>query len=108
MKRLFVIVPLLLAATTVVAAPPGPPPGPPIEKIAAQMNLDSTQTAEVKRIMEQARARMDDAARESMAQADVELANVLTGDQIKEFKQLMQASRPHGRLPGSPPPSNDQ
>jgi Spy/CpxP family protein refolding chaperone len=108
MKRLTIATAALLAGTTALASPPGPPPGPPVERIAAQMGLDTTQTAEVKRIMDEARARIDAAVRASMAQADTELATVLTVEQVTEFKQLMQAARPHGPPPGSPPPSTDQ
>jgi Spy/CpxP family protein refolding chaperone len=108
MKRLIVVTAALLAGTTALAAAPGGPPGPPIERIAAQMGLDSTQTAEVKRITSEARARIDAAVSESMTQADAELANVLTVEQLTEFKKLMQAARPHGPPPGSPPPSTDQ
>ena len=104
MKHLVAAAILLLADTTVLAAPPGPP----TEKIASQLGLDSYQTAEVERIMKEARARIDAAARDSMAQADAELATVLTVEQLNEFKKLMQANRPHGRPPGSPPPSTDQ
>lgn len=107
MKRLIATFALMLAGATALAAPPGPP-GPPIEKIAAQMGLDATQTAEVKRIMDAAHARIQAAIQESMAQADVELATVLTVEQANEFKKLMQAARPHGPPPGSPPPSTDQ
>lgn len=107
MKRLIATATLLLAGATVLAAPPGPQ-GPPTERIAAQLGLDSYQTAEVERIMKEARARVDAAARDSMAQADAELATVLTVEQLSEFKKLMQAARANGRPPGSPPPSTDQ
>ena len=98
---------LLFTGSAALAAPPGPP-GPPVEKIAAQMGLDATQTAEVKRIMDAAHERIHAAVEASMAQADAELATVLTVEQINEFKKLMQAARPHGPPPGSPPPSTDQ
>lgn len=105
MKRLITVtVALLLTGAAALGAPPGPP----IEKIAAQMGLDSTQTAEVKRIMDEAHMRIEAAVRESLAQADAELATVLTVDQLNEFKKLMQAARPHGPPPGSPHPSTDQ
>ena len=107
MKAL-VAVAAVLAGSTALAAPPGGPPGPPIERIAAQMGLDSTQTAAVRKIMSDARDRIDAAMTASMAQADEELATVLTVEQVNEFKKLMQASRPHGPPPGSPPPSTDQ
>lgn len=72
------------------------------------MGLDATQTAEVKRIMDAAHARIQAAVQASMEQADAELATVLTVEQVNEFKKLMQAARPHGPPPGSPPPSTDQ
>ena len=107
MKALIAAVAVLLTGSAALAAPPGPP-GPPVDKIAAQMGLDATQTAAVKQIMAAARARIDVAVKESMAQADSELATVLTVEQVNEFKKLMQAERPHGPPPGSPPPSTDQ
>ena len=107
MKAL-VAVAAVLAGSTALAAPPGGPPGPPIERIAAQMGLDSTQTAEIKKIMATARQRVDAAVKASTTQADAELANVLTVEQVNEFKKLMRASRPHGPPPGPPSPSTDQ
>ncbi len=103
MKRLIATATLLLAGATVFAAPPGPP----IERIATQLGLDAYQTAEVERIMNEARARIDDDVKDSMAQADAELAAVLTVEQLNELKKQMQAARPHGP-PSSPPPSTDQ
>jgi hypothetical protein len=108
MKALIATVAAMLVGPAALAAPPGGPPGPPIDRIATEMGLDATQTAAVKQIMADARARIDAAARQSMAQADTELATVLTVEQVTEFKKLMQASRPHGPPPGSPPPSTDQ
>ena len=104
MKRLIATATLLLAGATVLAAPPAPPTA----RIAAQLGLDSYQTTEVERIMKEARARIDAAAKDSMAQADAELATVLTVEQLSEFKKLMQAARANGRPPGSPPPPTDQ
>ena len=108
MKALIAAVAALLVGSAALAAPPSGPPGPPIDQIAEQMGLDATQTAAVKNIMADARQRIDTAMKESMAQADAELATVLTVEQVNEFKKLMQASRPHGPPPGSPPPSTDQ
>jgi hypothetical protein len=108
MKPLIATLAALLVGSAALAAPPGGPPGPPVDRIASQMGLDATQTAAVKQIMADARSRIDAAVKESMAQADSELATVLTVEQVAEFKQLMQASRPHGPPPGSPPPSTDQ
>ena len=108
MKALIAAVAALLAGSAALAAPPSGRSGPPIERIAAQMGLDATQTAAVEQIMAAARERIDAAVKESMAQADAELATVLTVEQVNEFKKLMQASRPHGPPPGSPPPSTDQ
>ena len=108
MKALIAAVAALLVGSTALAAPPSGRSGPPIERIAAQMGLDATQTAAVEQIMAAARERIDAAVNESMAQADAELATVLTVEQVNEFKKLMQAARPHGPPPGSPPPSTDQ
>ena len=108
MKALIAAVAALLVGSAALAAPPSGPPGPPIDQIAEQMGLDATQTAAVKNIMAAARQRIDTAMKESMAQADAELATVLTAEQVNEFKKLMQASRPPGPPPGSPPPSTDQ
>ena len=108
MKALIATVAALLVGSAALAAPPSGPPGPPIDRIAAQMGLDATQTAAVKQIMAAARERVDAAMKESMAQADAELATVLTVEQVTEFKKLMKASRPHGPPPESPPPSTDQ
>ena len=108
MKALIAAVAALLVGSAALAAPPSGPPGPPIDQIAEQMGLDATQTAAVKNIMAAARQRIDTAMKESMAQADAELATVLTVEQVNEFKKLMQASRPHGPPPGSPPPPTDQ
>ena len=108
MKALIAAVAALLAGSAALAAPPSGPPGPPIDRIAAQMGLDATQTAAVKQIMAAARERVDAAVKASTTQADAELANVLTVEQVNEFKKLMQAARPHGPPPGSPPPSTDQ
>ena len=108
MKALIAAVAALLVGSAALAAPPSGPPGPPIDQIAEQMGLDATQTAAVKNIMAAARQRIDTAMKESMAQADAELATVLTVEQVNEFKKLMQASRPHGPPPESPPPSTDQ
>ena len=108
MKALIAAVAALLVGSTALAAPPSGRSGPPIERIAAQMGLDATQTAAVEQIMAAARERIDAAVNESMAQADAELASVMTVEQVNEFKKLMQAARPHGPPPGSPPPSTDQ
>ena len=108
MNALIAAVAALLVGSTALAAPPSGRSGPPIERIAAQMGLDATQTAAVEQIMAAARERIDAAVNESMAQADAELATVLTVEQVNEFKKLMQAARPHGPPPGSPPPSTDQ
>ena len=108
MKALIAAVAALLVGSTALAAPPSGRSGPPIERIAAQMGLDATQTAAVEQIMAAARERIDAAVNESMAQADAELATVLTVEQVTEFKKLMKASRPHGPPPESPPPSTDQ
>src|SRR5262245_42519104 len=106
------------------AAPPGGPPrgGPPIERIAQDLNLDETQKAEVKRILDAQRAKHE-AARErlrasgqrpdretmraQMEQDDQELtqqlSGVLTPEQLQKFKQRQAERRQHMRE--GPPPA---
>ena len=112
MKRRSPIIALLALACAPAFAgpgPSGPPPGPPpIDWIAEKLGLDETQKSEVKRIMDETRARMDAAAKQSIAQADAELANVLTTEQLSEFKKLMKEARRHGPPPLDPSPSTNQ
>ena len=112
MKRRAPIIALLALACAPALAgpgPSGPPPGPPpIVRIAEQLGLDDTQKSEAKRIMDEARARTDAAARQSMAEADAELANVLTAEQLSEFKKLMKEARRHGPPPPDPSPSTNR
>jgi len=97
---------LMMACTTAVAGPPFAPPR--IDQVVEKLGLDETQKSEVTRIMQEARARVDAAAKQSMDQADAELANVLTAEQLSEFKKLMQAARPHWPPPPDPSPSTNQ
>jgi Spy/CpxP family protein refolding chaperone len=112
MKRRFPIIALLVLACAAALAdhgPSGPLPGPPpIDWIAEQLGLDETQKSEVKRILDETRARMDAAAKQSMAETDAELANVLTTEQLSEFKKLMKEARRHGPPPPDPSPSTNQ
>jgi Spy/CpxP family protein refolding chaperone len=100
---------LMMTCATAVAGPPGPPFAPPqIDQVAEKLGLDETQKSEVSRIMQDARARVDAAAKQSMDEADAELANVLTTEQLSEFKKLMQAARPRWPPPPDPSPSTNQ
>jgi Spy/CpxP family protein refolding chaperone len=81
--------------------------GPPVDEIATKLGLNDYQSAEMTRILEAAHARMEAERRASMAQVDAELANVLTAEQLAEFKKLMQERRRDRRGPPSdPPPSS--
>jgi len=116
---------LILGAQAAMAAdPPAPPPrgGPPIERLAQDLNLDETQRAEVKRILDAQRAKHE-AAREQMRasgqrpdretmraqmqQDDQELmeqlSGVLTPDQLQKFKQRQAERRQH--MHEGPPPA---
>ena len=104
--------------------PPGPPPrggGPPIEMMARQLGLDDAQKTEVKRILEEQRARHETERKQFEAtgqrptpeemhatfqQHDQELtqalSGVLTADQLTKLK-AMQAERREHRHRGPPP-----
>jgi len=124
---------LILGAQAALAAdPPGPPPGgpprggPPIERIAQDLNLDETQKAEVKRILDAQRAKHE-AAREQlrasgqppdretmraqMAQDEQELetqlSTVLTPEQLTKFKQRQAERRQHMHEGPPPPPPGE-
>jgi hypothetical protein len=129
MKRLtFALSALLLTAYAVHAQTPpagGPPRGgPPFERIATELNLDENQKPEVKRILEELRAKHE-AEREKFKasgtrptpeemrarmQADdaalyEQLKGVLRTDQLEKFKQLQEQRRQHmGRM--GPPPTD--
>ena len=127
MKRLtFALSALLLTAYAVHAQtpPPGGPPrgGPPFERIAQALNLDETQKPEVKRILEELRAKHE-AEREkfrasgtrptpeqmqAQMQADdaallTQLQGVLRTDQLDKWKQLQEQSRQRMKQMGPPP-----
>lgn len=80
--------------------------GSPGERIAAELELDDTQSAEVKRIFTEAEQRMEAARTENRQKVEAELANVLTAEQMAEFKQIM-AERRHGRRPSRLPASGN-
>ena len=121
---------LALASAVALADPPaGPPPGmrgPPIERLTKDLGLNESQQAEVKRIFEAQRAKMD-ADRASFEasgtrpdpetmhalhqQVDAELhqqlAAVLTPEQLTKFDEIRKRQRPPGPPPGedgAPPP----
>jgi hypothetical protein len=116
-----------LALADPPAGPPpgGPPRGPPIERIAKDLNLDSGQTAEVKRILEAQRSKMDAEraqfeasgtrpsreemqAKHEQMDADLhqQLAGVLTSDQLAKFDEMRKKHRgpPPGERPDREPP----
>ena len=104
--------------------PSGPPPrggGPPIEMMARQLGLDDAQKTEVKRILDEQRARHEverkqfeatgqrptpEEMRATFQQHEQELtqalSSVLTADQLTKFKAL-QAERREHRHRGPPP-----
>ncbi len=108
-KTLLSAVALGLACQLALADTTTRPPrgGPPIDEIATQLGLNDYQKTEMKRIFDEAHARMEAQRKASMAQVDSELATVLTAEQLTEFKKLMQERR-HDRRgpPPGPPPSN--
>jgi Spy/CpxP family protein refolding chaperone len=120
---------LILGAQAAMAAdppglPPGGPPrgGPSIERLAQDLNLDETQKAQVKSILDAQRAKHE-AAREQMRasgqrpdretmraqmeQGDQELvqqlSGVLTPEQLQKFKQRQAERRQH--MHEGPPPA---
>jgi hypothetical protein len=127
MKRLtFALSALLLTAYAAHAQtpPPGGPPrgGPPFERIAQDLNLDDNQKPEVKRILEEQRAKHQ-AEREkfrasgtrptpeqmqAQMQADdaallAQLKGVLRTDQLDKWKQLQEQRRQRMKQMGPPP-----
>jgi len=127
MKRLtFALSALLLTAYVAHAQtpPPGGPPrgGPPFERIAQALNLDDNQKPEVKRILEEQRAKHE-AEREkfrasgtrptpeqmqAQMQADdaallEQLKGVLRTDQLDKWKQLQEQRRQRMKQMGPPP-----
>jgi hypothetical protein len=132
MKRFsFALAALLLAAYTVNAQspPPGGPPrgGPPFERIAKELALDENQKPEVKRILEEQRAKREaerekfmasgqrptpEEMRTRMEQSDAALLQQLTGvlrsDQLDKWKAMQAERRQHMRMgppPGGAPPA---
>lgn len=123
---------LALAATLLVAQaalaqqpPPGPPPrgGPPLEQIAHELGLDDAQKAEVKRVLDEQRARRDSERKQfeasgqrptpeqmktMMQQHEQELttalSSVLSPEQLAKFKAIQQERRQHMRNGPPPPP----
>jgi Spy/CpxP family protein refolding chaperone len=105
--------------------PSGPPPrggGPPVEMMARQLGLDDAQKVEVKRILEEQRARHEterkqfaatgqrptpEEMRATFQQHEQELtqalSGVLTADQLTKFKALQVERREHRRH--GPPPA---
>lgn len=134
MKRvMYALSILILGAQAALAAdPPGPPPGgpprggPPLERIAQDLNLDETQKAEVKRILDAERAKHE-AAREQMRasgqrpdretmraqmqqndqELEQQLSTVLTPEQLQKFKQRQAERREHMREGPAPAPSGE-
>lgn len=108
MKRMILTAVALALVSPVALADPSMPPrgAPPIDEIATKLQLDDTQKAEVKRILDAAHQRMEAARKANMQQVDNELAAVLTVEQLTQFKKLMQEGRRRGPPPGPPPSSN--
>src|SRR5262245_21662721 len=128
--RTTLIATLALASSVALAdPPPGARPGmrgPSAERLAQDLGLNESQQAEVKRILEAQRARMDAdrqqfeasgtrPSREEMhakhEQADAEvrqqLSTVLSADQLAKFDEIRKRQRPPGPPPGEngePPP----
>lgn len=99
---------MALACNLALAGPPDGQrrPGPPMEKLTAELDLDDTQAAEVRKIFAAAESRMQAARQENRTQLEADLANVLSAEQMTEFKQIMADARKQRRHPG-PPPSDD-
>lgn len=128
MKRhAFLLVALVAGGLAFADEHQGPPPGgpgrggPPIERLAQDLGLDATQTAQVKQILEAQHAKMEaDRAqfeasgtrpsREEMhakhqqmdAELDQQLSTVLTPEQLAKFKEMRARRHPMGPPPGAP------
>jgi hypothetical protein len=126
MKRLSVALAAMVLAAQAVHAqspPEGGPPrgGPPFEMIAKQLDLDETQKPEVKRILDEQRAKRETEREKFMAsgqrptpeemtarmeKADAEVLQQLTGvlrtDQLDKWKALQAERRQRMRM--GPPP----
>lgn len=127
MKRITFALPIVLLAAAYAVNAQSPPPGgpmrgPPFEQIAKDLNLDESQKPEVKRILEEQRAKREaereqfrssgqrptpDEMRTRMQQADAELLDKLKGvlrtDQLAKWKQMQEERRAHMRSMGPPP-----
>ncbi len=127
MKRLALALPAALFTAQLAIAqqfPPGPAPrgGPPVEMMAKQLGLDDTQKTEVKRILDELRARRETERKQYEAsgqrptpeemktmrqQHDQELvqalSSVLTPDQLTKFKAIQAQRGEHMRH--RPPPA---
>ena len=127
MKRLTLALSAALFTAQLALAqqpPQGLPPrgGPPIEMMARQLDLDDAQKTEVKRILDEQRARHETERKQFEAtgqrptpeemhatfqQHDQELtqalSGVLTADQLTKFKAMQAERREHGRR--GPPPA---
>jgi len=121
MKRFTFALPALLLFTAQFALaqqsgpPPGPPRGgPPIERIAKDLNLDDNQKAEVQRILDAQREKREAAraqfqasgqrpsreemqARMQQDEQDLlqQLSGVLNTEQLAKFKQMQEERRKH-------------
>jgi len=106
MKRLLIPTSLLLLiAAAASAQPPGPPPhgGPPIDEIASQLGLTDAQKTEVKRIFDEAHARMEAQREQMRSDVDQQLALILTPEQLEQFQALMKQGPRGGRRPPTEP-----
>jgi Spy/CpxP family protein refolding chaperone len=114
----------LSAAAAMADPPPGPPPGmrgPGIERLTKDLSLNESQQAEVKRIFDAQRTKMDAQrqqfeasgtrptheemrAHHEQADADLhqQLAAVLSAEQLAKFDELRKRQRP-----GGPPRGED-
>jgi Spy/CpxP family protein refolding chaperone len=78
-----------LAAVTVSAAEPGRRhAGPPIERLAAQLELDDTQKAEVQRIFQEHRAKLEADRKQRQEELRQQLATVLSAEQMQKLDEL--------------------
>ena len=111
MKAVMSVLPILILGTQVALAadPPGPPPGgpprggPPIERMAKELNLDETQKAQVKGILEAQRVKREARMSADDQELEQELSGVLTAEQLQKFRQK-QAERRERMRDGPPPP----
>lgn len=99
---------LALSCNLALAGPPDGQRrhGPPIDRLQVQLGLDDAQVAEVRKIFAAAESRMQTARKENRTQVEADLGNVLTAEQLAEFKRIMADARSRRRHRG-PPPSDD-